>query len=351
MDTLRYKILETESIIITADNSSSAEITNDYSALSKDELLAVISDLTEKNAELQKQINQIQKPPPNDWHSLMYAWLHIVFYQFKQVDIKHEFPLGAQPPRADFIVVDENETIDMDLEIFTFFRKTNIIEFKSPDDKLSEKVLWKVIGYAALYIAKYGVSDDDITVTLFRDTKPVKLLKELGDVVDADEENGIYRINDWKVSFPIQIVVTSRLKGTEYAGFRAISKKPRVEDIKQILKEVVSIKDPELIGWFRDYLDLFSKIDSEMVEEAKERYPAMAKTWRDIFGVDEEIKDAVDTAVDAAVNNTTRIIYFTLVQDGDLTVERAAEKSGMSTDEFIRSMNEYVRSQNAAVPV
>ena len=54
------------------------------------------------------------------------------------------------------------------------------------------------------------------------------------------------------------------------------------------------IDDPELIGWIRDYLDLFSRLDSEAIEEAKRRDSGMAKTWRDIFGIDEEIRDAVD---------------------------------------------------------
>lgn len=99
-------------------------------------------------------------------------------------------------------MVDDNETIDLDSAVFKIFRKTNIIEFKSPDDELSKQVLWKAVGYASLYIAKYGVDDSDITITLLRDTKPMKPLKELADFVEADDENGIYYIKDWKIGFP-----------------------------------------------------------------------------------------------------------------------------------------------------
>ena len=246
----------------------------------------------------------------------------------------------------------------MDSAVFKIFRKTNIIEFKSPDDELSEQVLWKVVGYASLYIAKYGVDDCDITITLLRDTKPVKLLKELEDFVelgdaddtddandadDDDGENGIYYIKGWKVGFPIQIVVTSSLKGKENAGFRAISKNPRIEDIEQLLRDVSEAKDTDLIGWFRDFLDLFSRLDSETVEEMKRRDPDMARTWRDIFGVDAEI----NTAVNTAVSNTTRTNLYTYVQDGAMAIDYAARQANMTTDQFRQQMEEYSRTHSS----
>ena len=45
--------------------------------------------------------------------------------------------LGAQPPRADFVVVKDEDIIDLGLGVFKGFRRRNILEFKSPDE-LSE---------------------------------------------------------------------------------------------------------------------------------------------------------------------------------------------------------------------
>ena len=335
---------ETKNTENTVENTNITNITapTDLSALTKEELIGIVESQ-------RAEIAALDNPPPNDWHSMAYAMLHIILFRFKQVNIKHEFPLGAQPPRADFIVVDDNETIDLDSAVFKIFRKTNIIEFKSPDDELSEQVLWKVVGYASLYIAKYGVDDCDITITLLRDTKPVKLLKELADFVelgdandtddadDANGDNGIYYIKDWKVGFPIQIVVTSSLKGKENTGFRAISKNPRIEDIEQLLRDVSEAKDTDLIGWFRDFLDLFSRLDSETVEEMKRRDPDMARTWRDIFGVDAEISNA--RADERA--NTTRTNLYTYVQDGDMMLENAARRAGLTEEQFRTEMTNH----------
>lgn len=181
------------------------------------------------------------------------------------------------------------------LRIFHIFRKYNILEFKNPDDVLSESVLWKVIGYAGFYIAKYGIPSEDVTLSFFRGAKPVKMFKEMAGFIVPDETKGIYHIKNWKVYFPIQIVVTTELGGKEYAGFRAISKKPRLEDIGQMIREAMAATDQKLIGWYRDFLEMFSKLDSEMMEKAKRRFPEMAKTWRDIFKpeIDEWINSAV----------------------------------------------------------
>ena len=144
-------------------------------------------DLELKVIKLELQLKELTNPPPNDWHSWFYALLRIVLHKFPSLDIKREVVLGSQPPRADFIVVNDNGAIDFGLQIFSIFRKTNIIEFKSPDDELSKSVLWKVIGYAGFYIAKYRTPSDDVTLTLLRGAKPVKLFSEMAPFVKADD--------------------------------------------------------------------------------------------------------------------------------------------------------------------
>lgn len=128
-----------------------------------------------------------------------------------------------------------------------------------------------------------------MTLTLFRGTKPVKLLEELKEFVKDGPTKGVYTIEGWKVEFPIQIVVTTELEGEEYAAFRTISKKPDIEDIKLVMEMAEKESDPVIKQFLREYLEMLSKLDSDIVEEVNGRYPEMARTWRDIFGVDDEI--------------------------------------------------------------
>ena len=51
-----------------------------------------------------------------------------------------------------------------------------------------------------------------------------------------------------------------------------------------------------------------------------------------------EIDEWIGDAVNAAVNNNTRTIYFESVQDGEMRINYAARKSGVSVADFTESM-------------
>ena len=323
---------------------SSTEITTDvenidYSALSHDELVEII-------LKQQKQIDALTNPPQNDWHSWFYTLLNILLYKFRKdhVMVLPEVKLGAMPPIADFIVVKEDSIVDLGLKVFSFFRKYNIIEFKSPDDELSIFVLWKVIAYAGFFIYRDRVPDNEITLTLVRAAKPIKLFKDLekrgATIVDGSVDGpakGIYTIENWDDHFPIQIIVSTELEGEEYAFFRTISKKPADDDIKLIVKMADKETDPVARQFLKEYLDKLSDMNREIIENIKRRDSTMRNAWMNIF----------EPEIDEKINDATRTIYFESVQDGQMQLSYAAQKSGMSTDEFTQSMNEYVKSHKA----
>ena len=296
----------------------------DITDLTREELITRVQTL-------QQRLDELTTPPPNDWHSWFYSLLNIVLHKYKSVVLDREVVLGSQPPRADFVVIMKDEDVDLELEIFRHFRKINILEFKNPDDTLNEYVLWKTIGYAGFYIFLHNIPAEDITITLFRGAKPVKLLKTLVDYIEADEIPGIYHIKNWRMNIPIQIVITTELKGAEYAGFRTISRKPRIEDIQQMIQEVKAETDPDMIGFYRDYLNLLSKLDREVIKEAKRRNSDMEVTWWDIFKPELEERD--------------RINLYGFVQNGTMSIENAAMNAGIPVDQFIREMEEYEQSR------
>ena len=68
----------------------------------------------------------------------------------------------------------------------------------------------------------------------------------------------------------------------------------------------------------------------------------MAKTILDIFKpeINEKIDIAVKEAVKEAVSASVRNNLYAYVQDGDMALDRAAIKAGLSTDDFILQMSE-----------
>lgn len=226
-------------------------------------------ELIEKINELNTRIEELTTPPHNDWHSWFYALLMILLNKFDSVDVDREVMLGIQAPRADFIVVNEDKSVDLGLKIFSLFDKHNVAEFKSPDDALNMFTLWKGIGYVGFYLnhVKEKGKDIDIsevTLSFFRETKPDALFKELGDHIVDGPAKGIYYIKNWLVDIPIQIIVTRELEGDEYAGFRAISKKPKEEDVVAFMKK--HGKESEVSSFVRAYADGVSKVDSDLME-------------------------------------------------------------------------------------
>lgn len=205
-------IVKSDAVESPAEITADAE-NIDYSTLSHDELVEIIK-------KQQEQIDTLTNPPQNDWHSWFYTLLNILLYKFRKdrVTVLPEVKFGAMPPIADFIVVKEYSIVDLGLKIFSFFRKYNIIEFKSPDDELSIFVLWKVIAYAGFFIYRDRVPDNEITLTLVRAAKPIKLFEDLekrGATIVDDPTKGIYTIENWDDHFPIQIIVSTELEGDE----------------------------------------------------------------------------------------------------------------------------------------
>ena len=164
-----------------------------------------------------------------------------------------------------------------------------------------------------------------------RGAKPINLFKKMKNYIVADEEEkGIYHIKNWYMPFPIQIIVTTELKGPEYAGFRAISNHPRLQDISQMFQNNEQETDPEMIGFYRAYWNISSRLTGDVLEEARRRYPQMERTILDIFKPE----------VDAKIREAERNNLFRYVQNGDMALDRAATYVGISPSDFILRMTE-----------
>ena len=64
-------------------------------------------------------------------------------------------------------------------------------------------------------------------------------------------------------------MVTSELKGVEYAGFRTISKRPRLEDAEQVLKDSLVETEYAVKEDYRAFFDMLAKKDAELVRKNK----------------------------------------------------------------------------------
>lgn len=161
-----------------------------------------------------------------DWHSGFAGGLALSFRKYRtDIEIEREHPLSNEPLRIDFMIIKKDRDFVIDNSVGRMFRKHNIIEYKNPADELNIDVVWKCIGYAGIYKG-YGktvneIPDSELTISIFRNVKPIKLLDDLekeGHTVD-NSSPGIYRINGLSM-LPLQIVIPKDLEGEDFQALR-----------------------------------------------------------------------------------------------------------------------------------
>ncbi len=156
-----------------------------------------------------------------------------------------DFSLNQQALEIDLLIIRRESDQPIRNEIGRLFKKYNIIEYKSPKDELNIDTLYKVGAYTSLYKAYGDTVDerraDEITTTLIRKAKPVKLFHYF-------EEHGISLENPFKgiyyvksgVLFPTQIIVTKELNPQEHMWLTALSDGMQKQQLKDLLVKAES---------------------------------------------------------------------------------------------------------------
>ena len=131
----------------------------------------------------QQEKNQ-KKSQKLQWHPAFCSALRLELLEdAENLEFTDEFQLTEKPLQIDCTVVKVKKDCKIKNEIGKIFRKHNIFEYKSPKDELNIDTFYKVVAYACLYKVLPNHVDEipaeEITITLIRDRKPVKLLGEL----------------------------------------------------------------------------------------------------------------------------------------------------------------------------
>lgn len=154
-----------------------------------------------------------------------------------------EYNLNHQALEIDLLIIKKESDQPITNEIGKLFRKYNIIEYKSPTDQLNVDTFYKVGAYASLYKAYGNTVDerkaDEITISLIRKSKPVKLFQyfENKKITIKNPYRGIYHIMD-EVLFPTQIIVTKEMDSKEHIWLTALSDGMNKHQLKELLEKI-----------------------------------------------------------------------------------------------------------------
>ena len=216
-----------------------------------------------------------------------------------RLEFAKEYNLSKEPLRMDMLIILKNDDAPLKNDVGKIFRRHNIIEYKSPKESLNIDNYYKALAYASLYKSSgkkvNEIDANEVTVSLFKDSYPRKLisnLKQNGAVIEQTFK-GIYYVTG-NILFPTQIVVMSQLEDENHAAFRILSDHATERDVRAFLegidmnatqgementKSVLTVSamaNAPLYKLLRSEDNMKSIID-EMIEESLERREEQTK--------------------------------------------------------------------------
>ena len=315
----------------------------------------------------QQEKNQ-KKSQKLQWHPAFCSALRLELLEdAENLEFTDEFQLTEKPLQIDCTVVKVKRDCKIKNEIGKIFRKHNIFEYKSPMDELNIDTFYKAVAYACLYKVLPNHVDEipaeEITITLIRDRKPVKLLGELekSGYGYKKEAAGIYYVNG--AMFPVQIIVSSELDVDMHVQLKALTDRLEESLLRQYLLQASTFEGRE-----KNLADIVLQVivnsNMEKVREWKGSERIMCEALR-VLMADELNEERMEGQREGRIEGQRegriegqregriegqregRIegqregqirAYASLVQDGIITVETGAEKTGMSVDDFTEEM-------------
>lgn len=167
----------------------------------------------------------------SQWHPPFCAAMELELRAYRNaLEFDREVVLNTKPIQLDLLVIKKAVDIHINNEVGAIFRGHNIFEFKSPEDGLSIDDYFKALAYACLYKAASPRENDipyeDITISLMRERKPMKLMgwfvKEESNIEETAP--GVYYISEGATIFPTQVIVSSELNETHHLWLRSLTR-------------------------------------------------------------------------------------------------------------------------------
>ena len=223
-----------------------------------------------------------------DWHKLLVgAFILDMRPDREKLVFQQETEIGREPPRTDLIVIRKQPDAVLENEIGQVFRTHNLIEFKSPEDRLGLKAYYKGIGYAGFYIGsdtgESNAAPWEVTLTLIRASKPVKLMRQLQECCDCtirEMAAGIYYV-EGRVLFPTQIIVTDELSQEDHAWMKAIGGKEPGAELYRKVAYRSGIESAEEKAYIRDIMRFLHERFEASFERFFKEEASMGRTLED----------------------------------------------------------------------
>ncbi|MCI8764699.1 MAG: hypothetical protein HFG58_09035 [Lachnospiraceae bacterium] len=209
------------------------------------------------------------------WHPGFVAAINLELAENRDDLIyEKEYNLNTEPLEIDLLVIKKDKDVQIANEIGRMFKGNNILEYRSPEDRMDIDSFYKAGAYASLYKAYGETVDerkaDDITVSLVREAKPDGLFRYFREhkVEVSNPYPGIYYVLDG-VLFFTQVIVTRELNGKNHGWLKSLSDKLKKQEMEALLNRARSLSGKLERELADAVLEVSVKANREIVEELK----------------------------------------------------------------------------------
>ncbi len=209
------------------------------------------------------------------WHPGFVAAINLELAENRDDLIyEKEYNLNTKPLEIDLLVIKKDKDVQIANEIGRMFKGHNILEYRSPEDRMDIDSFYKAGAYASLYKAYGETVDerkaDDITVSLVREAKPDGLFRYFREhkVEVSNPYPGIYYVLDG-VLFFTQVIVTRELNGKNHGWLKSLSDKLKKQEMEALLNRARSLSGKLERELADAVLEVSVKANREIVEELK----------------------------------------------------------------------------------
>lgn len=268
-----------------------------------------------------EQTNDMEKNDLNNrktqWHMAVTPAIKLEFMEYSQIlDYIPEHLLNTKALQIDLLVIKKDSDTLIENEIGRIFRHYNIIEYKSPHDKVDINTYFKVYAYASLYKIGEGKTTyepEDITITMIRRGKPYKLFRwfrENGCSVKKVYD-GVYYIESAGF-FKTQVIVAKELDAVHHIWLKALTDDMDRQQAENLIAKSTEMIDRPEAGYVDAVLQIVSKANRKLFEvikkEERNMYSALVELMQPEIdeAVDKRINEAVNEAVSKAVNEAVK---------------------------------------------
>ena len=224
------------------------------------------------------------------WHPGFSAALRITLHdEMKFLEMHEEYQLSKKPMQIDILIIKKKCDRKIQKAVGRIFRRHNIIEYKSPGDRLSINDFYKVYGYTCFYQSNTDkinqIDPEDMTITFVCSHYPEKMMRHLKEVRKMQAERyveGIYYLTGDPI--PMQILIVPELSPKENYWIHNLRTDLKAgEEIRHLMERYErnkSLKDYEAV------MDLITRANWEQMEEEKKMCDALKELFAD------ELKEA-----------------------------------------------------------